>query len=54
MLDPGSSPADDGGAAWPVPPRGSGRNAGSRTVPLACSRACFRTLCSSRMLPGQE
>src|SRR5260221_534377 len=36
------------------PPRGSGKKAGSRTGPLALSRACFRTLCSSRTLPGHE
>ena len=44
-----------GGAAGGLRPalRGiAGRKAGSRTLPLACSRACLRTLCSSRMLPG--
>ena len=35
------------------PPRDSGRNAGTRTGPVARSSACFSTLCSSRMLPGQ-
>ena len=32
----------------------SGRNAGTSTVPLACSSDCLSTLCNSRTLPGHE
>ena len=31
-----------------------GTKSGSSTRPAACSNACFSTLCSSRILPGQE
>ena len=33
---------------WPA-----GKKAGTSTGPVACSSDCLRTLCSSRMLPGQ-
>ena len=33
--------------------RDSGKNAGTRIVPVACRSACLSTPCSSRMLPGQ-
>ena len=36
---------------WPI--KVSGRNEGIKTLPVACNRACLRTLCSSRILPGQ-
>ena len=52
-LRPGSSPRRRRRGGFAGPSRDSGRKAGSRTGPLARSSACFRTLCSSRMLPGQ-
>ena len=49
----GTAPGAAGRGPLGVPVN-SGRKAGRRIGPLARSKACFRTLCSSRILPGQE
>ena len=49
----GADSSADGADAAAVRGASTGRNAGISTGPVDRSNACFSTLCSSRMFPGQ-